>query len=112
MKMPRLIFLFALCALGGFALAAEPTKPNLIFILADDLRWDALGCMGNRTNHRFHLPTLCFLALLAPAAAAEKLTVYHIGNSLTPNLPLGRNAGQPAPVYGPRGLKPGDIFYR
>jgi arylsulfatase A-like enzyme len=22
-------------------------KPNIIFLLADDLRWDALGCMGN-----------------------------------------------------------------
>src|SRR6266516_99035 len=30
------------------ALGAEPApKPNIIFILVDDLRWDALGCMGH-----------------------------------------------------------------
>ncbi|MES2708311.1 MAG: sulfatase [Verrucomicrobiota bacterium] len=30
--------------------AAEPAgrRPNFVFILADDLRWDTLGCMGNR----------------------------------------------------------------
>ncbi len=25
----------------------EPAKPNIIFLLADDLRYNALGCMGN-----------------------------------------------------------------
>jgi arylsulfatase A-like enzyme len=24
-----------------------PARPNLVFLLADDLRWDALGCMGD-----------------------------------------------------------------
>jgi len=33
-----------LVALNGFA--ATP-RPNFIFLLADDLRWDALGCQGN-----------------------------------------------------------------
>jgi arylsulfatase A-like enzyme len=28
-------------------LRAKPARPNLIFLLADDLRWDALGCAGN-----------------------------------------------------------------
>jgi len=28
--------------------AAAPPQPNLLFILADDLRWDAVGFMGNR----------------------------------------------------------------
>lgn len=27
--------------------AKEPKKPNIIFLLADDLRYNALGCMGN-----------------------------------------------------------------
>ena len=28
--------------------ASESPRPNLLFILADDLRWDAVGFMGNR----------------------------------------------------------------
>lgn len=37
---------------------AEERRPNIIFILADDQRWDSLGCMGNpiiRTPHIDHL---------------------------------------------------------
>lgn len=31
------------------AVAAEPqARPNLIFLLTDDQRWDAMGCAGNR----------------------------------------------------------------
>src|SRR4051794_731835 len=26
---------------------AKPGRPNIVFLLADDLRWNALGCMGN-----------------------------------------------------------------
>lgn len=26
----------------------KPARPNIVFLLADDLRWNALGCMGNR----------------------------------------------------------------
>lgn len=37
--------------LGTFAVccgAAEPKRPNVIFLLTDDQRWDTLGCMGNK----------------------------------------------------------------
>jgi arylsulfatase A-like enzyme len=27
---------------------AKPPRPNIVFLLADDLRWNALGCMGDR----------------------------------------------------------------
>ncbi|KPJ74789.1 MAG: hypothetical protein AMS14_04835, partial [Planctomycetes bacterium DG_20] len=43
--------------LAGACLAAGPLRclaagaaakrPNLLFLLTDDQRWDALGCMGN-----------------------------------------------------------------
>ncbi|MFB3827216.1 MAG: sulfatase [Bryobacteraceae bacterium] len=33
-------------ALAGAA-AAAPRRPNFVFILLDDQRWDALGCMGH-----------------------------------------------------------------
>lgn len=42
--MPRLFFLL----LAGLALAAEPRKPNLIFILSDDLAQGDLGCYGQK----------------------------------------------------------------
>ncbi|MBK5292785.1 MAG: sulfatase [Acidobacteriia bacterium] len=45
----------ALSALGATAIAgAQPARPNIVFILVDDLRWDALGCAGHpfaRTPH-------------------------------------------------------------
>ena len=49
--------LFALAALLGLplsSLAAEPaptTKPNFVFILTDDQRWNTLGCMGDPLIH-------------------------------------------------------------
>jgi N-acetylglucosamine-6-sulfatase len=36
-----------LAGLPASAWAAAPSRPNLIFILIDDLRWDALGCSGH-----------------------------------------------------------------
>ncbi|CAF0698534.1 sulfatase family protein [Candidatus Methylacidithermus pantelleriae] len=50
-------FLGALMTLGAWGKNAsastglsssEQARPNIVFLLADDLRWDALGCMGNR----------------------------------------------------------------
>lgn len=41
--------LTALLSLPSLATAAEASKrPNIIFLLTDDQRWDTLGCMGNR----------------------------------------------------------------
>ena len=39
-------FLFALTCQAGRS-AEVAARPNIIFILVDDLRWDALGCMGH-----------------------------------------------------------------
>ncbi len=43
------LLMFLLCLLAAFHLAAagDAAKPNVVFILADDLRPDALGCTGN-----------------------------------------------------------------
>src|SRR6478735_1664458 len=48
--MPQLVLacVLALLALVQSLSAAEATRPNIVFILADDLRWDSLGCQGNR----------------------------------------------------------------
>ncbi len=46
MKLHRIVlWLLLLAGVQGFA--AAPMKPNVVFILADDLRWDALSCAGN-----------------------------------------------------------------
>jgi arylsulfatase A-like enzyme len=49
--MKRYAFLTAiLCcfSLVTYAEDAEPPRPNILFILSDDQRWDALGAEGNR----------------------------------------------------------------
>ena len=38
--------------------AAQPSHPNIIFILADDLGWAELGCYGNTFNQTPHLDQL------------------------------------------------------
>lgn len=40
--------------------AAEPKKkpPNIVFLLADDLRWNALGCMGDKLAQTPHIDAL------------------------------------------------------
>lgn len=40
--------------LFGQTLYAE-TKPNFVFILVDDLRWNALGCMGDKVVQTPHI---------------------------------------------------------
>jgi N-acetylglucosamine-6-sulfatase len=41
----------------GGARAAAP-KPNIVFILADDLRWDAMSCAGHPLLKTPHLDRL------------------------------------------------------
>lgn len=62
---PTAIFLipfFLLAAIAGAAslpaAAAEARKPNIIFILADDLGWGDLGCYGHRLIKSPHLDRL------------------------------------------------------
>jgi arylsulfatase A-like enzyme len=40
------------------ALAQQAKRPNIIFLLTDDHRWDALGAMGNRIIQTPHLDAL------------------------------------------------------
>jgi len=43
---------------GRFADKASGKKPNIVFILADDLGWSELGCYGNRFNETPYLDRL------------------------------------------------------
>ena len=44
--------------LPEIASASERRPPNIVFMLGDDHRWDALGCMGNSVIHTPHLDVL------------------------------------------------------
>ena len=47
--LPRVVPLIALALLANAGGAAEPArKPNVVFILADDLGWTDLGCQGSK----------------------------------------------------------------
>ncbi|GAB3320828.1 sulfatase [Larkinella ripae] len=72
----RYLFL-ALLALLGTAFGVDPTekaadraaeKPNIIFLLTDDHRWDALGAMGNPLIQTPNLDALAKDGLLFPNA--------------------------------------------
>lgn len=43
---------------GVRAESSEVSRPNVVFILADDLGWSELGCYGNRFNETPHLDAL------------------------------------------------------
>ena len=50
--------LWALVALPSVALAAPSDRPNIVFILADDLGWQDLGVDGSPWHHTPHLDRL------------------------------------------------------
>lgn len=67
-------FLLALAALSGIGwpsnLPANPVrKPNIVFILADDLGWTDLGCQGSAYYETPHIDRL--------AAGGIRFTNYH-----------------------------------
>jgi N-acetylglucosamine-6-sulfatase len=50
--LPRILLLSLLLSLSLLGIAQRPSstpssRPNIVFILVDDLRWDELGCMGH-----------------------------------------------------------------
>jgi len=56
--MSRLFWVFLLIG-GQVSLSKEPaTRPNIIFLLSDDQRYDTLGCMGNEVICTPHLDRL------------------------------------------------------
>jgi len=75
-------------------LAAEHRRPNILFILTDDQRADALGCAGNDVIHTPHLDALArrgvrfanafvTLSICSPSRAACMTGQYNSRNGVT-----------------------------
>jgi arylsulfatase A-like enzyme len=56
-RMTRRDWLWSAAALAPAALGSQAARerPNVIFLLTDDQRWDSLGCMGNRIVQTPHI---------------------------------------------------------
>jgi arylsulfatase A len=57
MMIKSILYLLALCHLGLMAFSKD-RKPNVIFVLADDLGWAELGCYENSFHETPHLDKL------------------------------------------------------
>ena len=56
--MNRIVVALFLIHLSSFCLAQNDTRPNIIFILTDDQRWDAIGHAGNEVIQTPHMDSL------------------------------------------------------
>lgn len=86
-------WLLAGCAASS-ALAAEAAPPNIVFLLTDDQRADALGCLGNGLVRTPHLDSLAArgtrfdnafvtLSICSPSRAACLTGRYGSANGVT-----------------------------
>ncbi len=71
--MSRLIAIMCLCLLSGVASAADK-RPNIIFILADDLGYGDLGCYGQKLIHTPRLDQM--------SAEGIRFTDFYAGNTV------------------------------
>jgi len=85
--MKRLCCLLAVMILTGLVAAAPPQRPNVLFILCDDLRWDACGYAGNPHVKTPHIDRLaregvnfrnafCTTSLCSPSRASILSGLY------------------------------------
>src|ERR1700758_827411 len=67
----RRSFLGSLAAAALATGATSPRRPNILFILPDQLRAQALGCMGNPDVHTPHIDQLAAAGLMLPNCFAN-----------------------------------------
>src|SRR4051812_7588548 len=89
--MLRLLAILCVVALAAPIGAAEAVKPNIVFILADDLGWTDVGCQGSKYYETPHIDRL--------AAQGVRFTShYHCQNCAPTRAAL--MSGQYAPRTG------------
>ena len=88
--------LLAGCSGDSSAGAAETARPNILFVLCDDLRWDCLGCAGHpylKTPHIdrlaqegvFFQNAFCTTSLCSPSRASILSGLYAHSHGVTNN---------------------------
>ncbi len=93
MRLATLIAIIVTLALNA-VLAAKDRRPNIVFILTDDQRADALGCAGNDVIHTPNLDALAgrgvrfanafvTLSICSPSRAACMTGQYNSRNGVT-----------------------------
>ena len=76
--------------------AEQPKRPNVLFVLCDDLRWNALGCTGNPHIKTPHIDSLakqgvlfensfCTTSLCSPSRASILSGMYAHAHGVTNN---------------------------
>ena len=97
MKQPLLIVLATVLARLAAPDAAEaPSRPNVLFILCDDLRWNAMGCAGHRALKTPNLDRVanegvrfanmfCTTSLCSPSRASILTGLYAHTHGVTNN---------------------------
>jgi arylsulfatase A-like enzyme len=65
LKEAEITLLSGICILSGSCISEhgrrDPVKkPNIVLLLADDLRWNSLNCMGNTMLHTPHIDELAY----------------------------------------------------
>jgi N-acetylglucosamine-6-sulfatase len=91
----KALFLSVLGVLCGFPVLAAD-RPNVLFVLCDDLRWDALGCTGNPYVKTPHIDRLaregvnfrnafCTTSLCSPSRASILSGLYAHAHGVTNN---------------------------
>lgn len=81
---------------SSILVAAEPPRPNILLMLSDDIRWNALSCMGHphiKTPHIDQLAqegvlfenTFCTTSLCSPSRASILSGLYAHAHGVTNN---------------------------
>jgi uncharacterized sulfatase len=87
-----LIGVFVLAGLPGGSAAAEVAKPNIVFILIDDLGWADLACYGNKFHETPHVDAL--------ARQGMRFTDFYAASPVCSSTRASIHAGQYTPRVG------------